>query len=213
MGGAGDRTIRLDFSEVTPASERLGVFGGTFDPPHIGHLVAALYCFHALSLDRVLFVISGEPWQKVGTRRITPVEDRIALVRAAIDGRPEFDLSLVDVERPGPSYTVDTLADLREQHPRADLWLIVGADAAAGIPTWHRPEALPALARLAVVTRPGASQITLPGFDISTVVIPSLDISSTDLRARVTRGDPITWLVPDGVRSLIEGRLLYRDAR
>jgi nicotinate-nucleotide adenylyltransferase len=187
------------------------VFGGTFDPPHIGHLVAALYTFRALSLDRVLFVISNEPWQKVGNRRVTPAEDRLAMVEAAIGGRPEFATSRVDIDRGGPSYTVDTLRDLGEQCPDAKLFLILGADAAAGIPTWKRAEQLADLADLAVVTRPGAPPLQLEGFTIAHVEIPALDVSSTDLRGRLAAGEPVDFLVPEPALTVLRQRLLYRE--
>jgi nicotinate-nucleotide adenylyltransferase len=190
---------------------RLGVFGGTFDPPHIGHLVVGLYTFLAMSLDRVLFVISGEPWQKVGTRSISAAEDRLAMVEAAIAGRPQFATSRVEIDRGGPSYTVDTLRELAEQHPGAELFLILGADAAAGVPTWERPEELAGLATLVVVDRPGAPPVTLDGFRVSRVPIPALDLSSTELRARVAAGLPVDYLVPAGALTVLEERLLYRE--
>lgn len=164
-----------------------------------------------MSLDRVLFVISNEPWQKVGSRPISAVADRVAMVEAAIAGRPEFAVSLVEIERGGPSYTVDTLRELGKRDPDGELVLIVGADAAAGIPTWERAEELPSMATLAIVARPGTPSITVEGFVIQHVTIPPLDISSTDLRARIAAGQPIDWLVPEGTRAVIAARGLYRD--
>lgn len=164
-----------------------------------------------MSLDRVLFVISNEPWQKVGIRAISPVEDRVAMVEAAIAGRPEFEISMVEIERGGPSYTVDTLTELGKRAPGAELVLIVGSDAAAGIPTWERAEELGGLATLAVVGRPGAPPVQLPGTELVQVTIPSLALSSTELRARVAAGQPIDWLVPDATRAVIAERGLYRD--
>jgi nicotinate-nucleotide adenylyltransferase len=133
------------------------------------------------------------------------------MVEAAIAGRPEFAASRVDIDRGGPSYTVDTLRDLGMQHPDAELFLIVGADAAAGIPTWKEADRLAALATLAVVSRPGAPLLDLPGFTIERVDIPALDISSTDLRARVAAGRPVDFLVPEPALTILRDRLLYRE--
>lgn len=187
------------------------MFGGTFDPPHIGHLVAGLYAFHAISLDRLLFVISNIPWQKVGHRRITPAAQRLAMVEAAIAGHDGFEASTVEIERGGESYTADTLVALQERHPAAELFLVLGADAAAGIPTWRRAERLADLATVVIVDRPGTTDVSLPGFRVEEVTMPLLDISSSDLRHRLGRDLPVDWLVPDAVRSLVQGLRLYRE--
>ncbi|MGD9753812.1 MAG: nicotinate-nucleotide adenylyltransferase [Acidimicrobiia bacterium] len=195
---------------MTSRKERLGVFGGTFDPPHIGHLVAALYSFEAISLDRLLFVISNIPWQKVGQRRISPPQDRLAMVEAAIAGHHGFETSTIEIERGGESYTTETLLALQERHPQSELFLILGADAAAGIPTWRRAEHLAQLATVVVVDRPGAPVVDLPGFRVEAVTMPALGVSSTELRARVAVGASVRWQVPDAVRHVIAERRLYR---
>ncbi|MPY92320.1 MAG: nicotinate (nicotinamide) nucleotide adenylyltransferase [Acidimicrobiia bacterium] len=190
--------------------ERLGVLGGTFDPPHIGHLVAAVNAFHALSLDRVLLVVSNIPWQKVGSRPITPARDRLDLVRAAVAGHPGLVASDLEVRLGGESSTVATLEYLRAERPDRELFLVLGADAAAGLPTWRRSERLPGLCTLVVVDRPGAGQGVPWAGDVVRVAIPGLDISSTELRRRAAAGQPVDFLVPEGVALLMGERLLYR---
>jgi nicotinate-nucleotide adenylyltransferase len=140
---------------VRDVGERLGVFGGTYDPPHVGHLVAALAVRHALDLDRVLLTVANEPWQKSGSRKISPAEDRLAMVRAAVDGVEGLEASAIEIERGGPSFSVDTLEALAAADPTGERFLVLGADAAAGLGTWERAEALPGLATLVVVDRPG----------------------------------------------------------
>jgi nicotinate-nucleotide adenylyltransferase len=187
------------------------VFGGTFDPPHIGHLVAGLYSFEAISFDRLLFVISNIPWQKADRRRITPAADRLAMVEAAIAGQPGFEASDVEIRRGGESYTTETLAALHERFPASELYLVLGADAAAAIPTWRRAERLAELATVVVLDRPGAPEVVLTGFRVEHVTMPALAISSTDLRHRLAEGRSVRWLVPAAVCSVIEARRLYRD--
>lgn len=189
------------------------MFGGTFDPPHIGHLVAALYSFEAISLDRLLFVVANVPWQKVPERPISPVEHRLAMVRAAIADQPGFEVSTVEIERGGDSYTVDTLGELHDRNPGAELYLILGADAAAGIPTWHQPDRLAEMATVVVVDRADVAPLELVGFDVRTVPMPVIGLSSTGLRLRVARGRGLRWQVPPAVAALIEELGLYRDAR
>jgi len=189
------------------------VFGGTFDPPHIGHLVAALYSFEAISLDRLLFVVANVPWQKVPQRLISPVEHRLAMVRAAIADQRGFEVSTVEIERGGDSYTVDTLAELAARNRGAELYLILGADAAAGIPTWHQPDRLAALATVVVVDRADAAPVDLAGFAVRTVAMPAIGLSSTELRARVGRGEALRWQVPPAVEALITELGLYRHPR
>lgn len=187
------------------------MFGGTFDPLHIGHLVAGLYTFEAISLDRLLFVISNIPWQKVEHRSITPAADRVAMVEAAIAGRRGFEVSTIEIERGGESYTADTLRDVQLSHPGAELFLVLGADAAAGIPTWKRADRLAEQATVVVVDRPGSPAPELPGFRVEHVTVPLLDISSTDLRRRLAAGRPVDWLVPAEALSVIRERGLYPD--
>lgn len=194
---------------------RLGVFGGTFDPIHVGHMVAAVNARHALGLDRVLLVVANVPWQKVGSRTITPAEDRYALVAAAARGVPGIEASRIEIDRGGLSYTADTLADLAAANPGAELHLIVGTDVAGELHTWERVEEVRRLATLVVVNRPGARLPDLAGagWRVRTVEIPNLDISSTDLRARAADGRPLDFLVPDAVIRCIRERGLYAGSR
>ncbi|MCL7454903.1 MAG: nicotinate-nucleotide adenylyltransferase [Anaerolineae bacterium] len=199
-------------------SPRLGVLGGTFDPIHHGHLVAAQEVLHQLRLDRVLFVPAGDPPHKP-SRPVSATHHRVRMVELGIAGRADFVLSRVDVDRPGPHYTVGMLQLLhREWGPGATLYFIEGTDSLADILSWHRPEQLIALADLAVVQRPGVEVDTdaverqLPGLRerIHWVQMPSLEISSTDLRARVREGRPISYLLPAAVEGYVREQDLYR---
>ena len=199
---------------------RIGVFGGTFDPPHIGHLVAAVNVRHALELDVVLLIPAGSPWQKLGTRAITPAPDRLAMVQAAVAGVEGLEACDLEVERsraaggdPAPSYTVDTLLALSDRYPGAQLFVIVGTDAAAGLPSWSRPDEVVRLARFVVVDRPGTAP-DLPALtEWIRVEVPHLEVSSTDLRARFVDGRPLEFLVPDGALDVARQRSLYGAAR
>lgn len=196
---------------VTAAAPRIGVFGGTFDPPHHGHLAAAVNVRYTLSLDAVLLVVANVPWQKTAERVVSDAADRLAMVEAAVGGVDGLEASTLEIDRGGDSYTVDTLEELRAAEPHAELFLIVGADAAAGLTTWHRPEALPKLATLVLVDRPGLpSPPPPPGWRLERVEVPRLDISSTDLRARFADGRPVDFLVPSGVVSCVRQRRIYR---
>jgi nicotinate-nucleotide adenylyltransferase len=189
------------------------VLGGTFDPPHVGHLVTAVNVAHLLDLDLVLMVVANEPWQKVGSRRITPAQERLDLVRAAVASVDGVEASDLEIRRGGPSYSVDTLAALRDEWPDAELFLVVGADAAAELHTWERPDELAAACRVVVVDRPGVVTRLPEGFDCLRLEVPRLEVSSTDLRARVVDGRPLRFLVPDAVVSLVRELDLYRDPR
>lgn len=192
------------------ADGRIGVFGGTFDPPHVGHLVTAVNVRHALSLDRVLLVVANEPWQKVGRRSISPAVDRLAMVEAAVAGVPGLEACALEIERGGPSYTADTVAELGRQHPGAELVVVLGADAAAGLDTWERIDEVRAAASLAVVERPGAGAQAVPlGWDWTGVAVPRLEVSSTELRDRVADGRPLDYLLPPAVIACIRERRLY----
>jgi nicotinate-nucleotide adenylyltransferase len=197
-----------------PEGTRIGVFGGTFDPPHIGHLVAAVNVRDALQLDRVLLVVANEPWQKVDDRDISPAADRLELVRAATADVDGLEASDIEIVRGGPSYTADTLAELGERWPDASLWLVVGRDAALGFPTWERVDEVAARAHLVVVDRPGADDdAALPApYPWHRVEIPRLDVSSTDLRARVAEGRPLDFLTPPAVVTGIARLGLYGGA-
>ena len=188
---------------------RLGLFGGTFDPPHVGHLVTAVNVRHALGLDRVLLMVAHDPWQKSDGRSVTPAADRLAMVQAAVAGVEGLEASGLEIDRGGPTYTADTLAALSQMHPGAELFTIVGDDAAAGLETWERPAEVAALSRLVVVDRPGEA-VELPGsYEWLRVEVPHLDVSSSDLRARAADGRPLDYLVPDEVLSVIIERGLY----
>jgi len=193
-------------------SERLGIFGGTFDPPHVGHLVTAVNVRHELGLDRVLLVVSGRPWQKLGTRPISDAEDRLAMVEAAVGDVEGLEASRLEIERPGMSYTADTLAELAKATPAPELFVILGADAAAGIMTWERVEDVRERATVVVVDRPGVRGVDPPaGWSWAHVEVPRLEVSSTDLRARVLDGRPLDYLLTPQVIACIEARGLYRE--
>jgi nicotinate-nucleotide adenylyltransferase len=188
-------------------TERLGVLGGTFDPPHVGHLVAALDSRAALDLDRVLLVVAGDPWQK-RDRVVASARDRLALVTAAVAEIAGLEASAIEVEREGASVTADTLEALTEDD--RDLFLILGADAVANMPTWKRLEDTSALASVVVVEREGEhAQPPGDGWRVHHVAIPRLDVSSSDIRARLAAGRPIDGLVPPAVVREITEKGLY----
>lgn len=192
---------------------RIGVFGGTFDPPHIGHLVTAIDVRAALELDVVLMVVANEPWQKVGSRDISPADARLQMVRAAVHDEPGVEASDIELRRGGPSYTADTLAALHGEEPDAELVLVVGSDAAAGLDTWERADEVAASCRIVVVERPGGSTDVPDGFDVERVHVPRLEVSSTELRRRVRDGRSLRYLVPESVVSLIRRDGLYGERR
>lgn len=191
--------------------ERIGIFGGTFDPPHVGHLVTAVNVRHHLRLDRLLMVVAHQPWQKVGSRQITPAAERLAMVEAAVSGVAGLEASDLEIARGGDSFTADTLATIRDRHPAARLFLILGADAAAGLDTWERVDEVRDLASLVVVDRPGSTASPVPGFDWIPVAVPRLEVSSTDLRERIADGRPLEYLLPRDVIACVRERQLYRD--
>jgi nicotinate-nucleotide adenylyltransferase len=186
------------------------VLGGTFDPVHVGHIVAAVDSRHALALDRVLFVVAGDPWQKRG-RVVASAADRVALVQAAVEPVEGLEASTVEIDRGGPSVTADTLEALAR--PGRELFLLLGADAVANMPTWRRLEETRGLCRLVIVTRAGERALPpSPDWDVAHVTIPRLDISSSDLRERLRTGRPIDGLVPPAVVREIRERRLYTAA-
>jgi len=191
---------------------RIGVMGGTFDPIHHGHLVAASEVAVLFGLDEVVFVPTGQPWQK-SQRVVSPAEDRYLMTVIATASNPRFTTSRVDIERGGPTYTIDTLTDLQRQRPEAELFFITGADALEQIVSWRDNARLFELARFIGVTRPGyqLADHHLPEGAVSLLEVPALAISSTGCRERVARGMPVWYLVPDGVVQYIEKRGLYRD--
>lgn len=188
--------------------------GGTFDPIHHGHLVAASEVQSWFDLDEVVFVPTGQPWQKAD-RDVSPAEHRYLMTVIATAANPRFEVSRVDIDRLGPTYTIDTLHDLAKLHPDADLYFITGADAMTALLTWRDHEELFDLAQFVGVTRPGheldaATLEGLPQDRVTLVEIPALAISSTDCRDRVGRGEPVWYLVPDGVVQYIGKHGLYR---
>jgi nicotinate-nucleotide adenylyltransferase len=188
--------------------------GGTFDPIHHGHLVAASEVQAWFELDQVVFVPTGQPWQKA-EREVSRAEDRYLMTVIATASNPRFSVSRVDVDRGGPTYTVDTLRDLQVQHRDADLYFITGADALAQILTWRNADEIFELAHFVGCTRPGTSitadaLVGLPKDRVTIIEVPALAISSTACRNRVQRGEPVWYLVPDGVVQYIAKRSLYR---
>ncbi len=191
--------------------------GGTFDPIHHGHLVAASEVQAWFGLDEVVFVPTGDPWQK-SERTVSPAEHRYLMTVIATAANPRFRVSRVDVDRAGPTYTADTLADLRAELPDAELYFITGADALGDIFTWRDAERLFELAHFVGCTRPGylmdpATLTGIPEDRVTLVEIPALAISSSDCRSRATRGEPVWYLVPDGVVQYIAKHHLYLEQR
>jgi nicotinate-nucleotide adenylyltransferase len=197
--------------------QRIGVMGGTFDPIHHGHLVAASEVASQFDLDEVIFVPTGEPWQKA-QRAVSPREDRYLMTVIATASNPRFSVSRIDIDRPGPTYTIDTLRELRRELGErgaadAELFFITGADALSQILTWNSADKLLELAHFVGCTRPGhplSEPNGLPDGAVSLVEIPALAISSTECRERVGRNQPIWYLVPDGIVQYISKRALYR---
>ena len=189
---------------------RIGVMGGTFDPIHHGHLVAASEVAQSLGLDEVMFVPTGAPSYKAD---VTPAEHRYLMTVIATASNPTFTVSRVDIDRHKPTFTIDTLRDIRSQRPDADLYFITGADAIAQILSWKDVDELWRLAHFVAVSRPGhvLSVSGLPEQDVSLLEVPALAISSTDCRDRVRRGFPVWYLVPDGVVQYISKHHLYRS--
>ena len=204
----------------------MGILGGTFDPPHIGHLLVARAVGEALALDSVVLMVAGDPWQKTDLGEITPAEDRLAMVRATVlDGtvsatstgnaastttaQTSLEVSDLELRRGGRTYTVDTLEQLRAEDPDRELFLILGADAAAGLDTWHRHDELSGLCQLAVVERPGSPVEVAGEVEHLLVEAPLVDISSSELRKMVARGESVEGLVTPGAISVIEERGLY----
>lgn len=197
--------------------QRVGLLGGSFDPPHIGHLVLAEYALDALQLDTMLFLPAADPPHKDGTR--LPVEHRIAMLAAALEGNSRFAISRVDVDRPGPHYTVDTLRILKAAHPETVYYFVMGGDSLRDLPRWHQPQALIELCELIVMGRPGVDitpemhEPALPGLSqrVHMIESPMLGFSSTEVAARLRAGHSVRYLVPDAVLAYIQTHNLYRD--
>lgn len=187
---------------------RVGVMGGTFDPIHHGHLVAASEVASVFKLDEVIFVPTGEPWQKA-KNQVSAAEHRYLMTVIATAANPQFTVSRVDIDRPGPTFTIDTLRDLRRMRPEADLFFITGADAMAQIMSWKDSDELWDLAHFVGVTRPGHVLDDRGRTDVSLLEVPAMSISSTDCRMRVAEHNPVWYLVPDGVVQYIAKYGLY----
>lgn len=198
---------------VQDSTRKVGVMGGTFDPIHHGHLVAASEVADRFGLAEVIFVPAGQPWQKEG-RYVSPAEDRYLMTVIATASNPRFHVSRVDIERGGATYTVDTLRDLRRLYgDDVEFYFITGADALEAILSWKDTDVMFSLAHFVGVTRPGyeLSDTHLPEDSVSLVEVPAMAISSSDCRTRVATGKPVWYLVPDGVVQYIAKRHLYRD--
>ena len=194
------------------SARRVGIMGGTFDPIHHGHLVAASEVADQFGLDEVVFVPTGEPYQK-SERQISPAEHRYLMTVIATASNPRFMVSRVDIDRPGPTYTIDTIRDIATLHPGAQLFFITGADALSQILSWHDHAQVLRMARFIGVTRPGyeLSDAHLPTDAVTLIDVPAMAISSSAVRARVHDRRPIWYLVPDGVVQYIGKHRLYRD--
>lgn len=196
---------------------RVGVLGGTFDPPHLAHLVLAAAARRVLRLDRVVLVPAGDPWRKAN-RAVTPARTRLRLVEAAAASLPWAEVSAIEVERDGPTYTLETFEELAAAEPVAAWWFLLGEDALADLPHWHEPERLVERVRFGLAQRPGAQPAAatleaLPGLAdrVDLVPMPALDISASELRRRVARGESTTPQLPEPVRALIDDLGLYRE--
>jgi nicotinate-nucleotide adenylyltransferase len=196
---------------------RLGLFGGTFDPIHMGHLILAEACREACGLDRVWFVVAGEPPHKPGDR--TSVADRLEMARIAIAGHPAFEVSELETRRPGPHYSVETLEEVRRERPEDDLFFLIGADSLADLPQWRQPERIVSMATVVVVDRPGVAigpssrwpDLGPDARPFRMVTIPPIGIASSDLRRRAAEGRSIRYQVPRGVEAYIAAHSLYRS--
>jgi nicotinate-nucleotide adenylyltransferase len=198
-------------------TERLGIFGGTFDPPHIGHLILAEYAREALGAAQILFVPAADPPHKEGTR--TDIAHRLAMLERSIADNPTFAVSRVDVERPGPHYTIDTIRIVQTQYPGSELYFMIGADSLRDLTTWHQPEGLIRLCKLAVLPRPGVQvtadmhEASLPGLAEQVVMLdtPMVDVSSTGVAARLRAGKTVRYLLPQPALDYVRANGLYRD--
>jgi nicotinate-nucleotide adenylyltransferase len=186
----------------------IGVFGGTFDPPHLGHLIVAADVCVALELDRLLFIPAAVPPHKLAQVEAT-AEQRLEMVRAAVRGDARFEVDDLELRRPGPSFTVDTLHTLRTRFPESRLYFLIGADALREIHSWREPEEVARLAQLIVFARDGQQAPTMHGISAQPVPVTRVDISASEIRRRVRAGIPIRYLVPDAVREIIERENLY----
>src|ERR1700688_23030 len=218
MLGAYARDVQRDAGSgeggPVAAGARIGIFGGTFDPVHVGHLVAATWAREALELDRVLLVVANVPWQKAGTREVTPAEDRFHVVQAAVVGVAGVEACRMEIDRGGPSYTADTVRELLASTPSAQLFVIVGADVAAELGTWRQVDEIRASVTLVVVDRGGVGAgEDPPGWRVERLSIPALDISSSQLRRRLAEGRSVDFLIPEAAIGCIRRLNLYAGPR
>jgi nicotinate-nucleotide adenylyltransferase len=196
------------------ARVRIGVFGGTFDPVHSAHVEVAEAVRKSLALDRMLLVVANQPWQKDGVRSVTSAEDRYAMVAAAVEDHPDLEASRIEIDRGGPSFSIDTVRELHREVPGSELFLVVGADVVPTLDTWHEEAALRDEVTLVVVSRPGADPVLPPpGWRTVPVPVAPSDLSSTDLRRRLEAGDPVDDLLPTAVIRCIRQRGLYATGR
>jgi nicotinate-nucleotide adenylyltransferase len=199
---------------VEPEGSPIGIFGGTFDPVHTAHLEVASAVRDALGLNRMLLVVANQPWQKLDQRDLTPAEDRFAMVEAAVAGWPGLVPCRMEIDRGGPSYTIDTVRQLKRSHPGMELVLVVGSDVVGGLTTWQDEPALRHEVTLAVVGRPGVPPVSPPpGWSAVNVPVAPFDVSSTELRERLESGRSVEGMVPDVVIRCIEQRGLYATRR
>ncbi len=198
---------------------RTGIFGGTFDPPHVAHLVLAEECLYQLRLDRLLWVLTPNPPHKKG-RKISPLGERLELLQAALAGNPAFEISRVDIDRPAPHYAVETVRLLRAAYPGDTLIYLIGGDSLHDLPIWSRPQELVAEVDAFGVMRRPDDEVDLPGLEVTLpglsdrvrfVDAPLLEISSTDIRGRIAEGRPYRYFMPEAVYRLIEDRQYYAD--
>lgn len=216
---APEAAARPDAEAAAVERRRLGVVGGTFDPPHLGHLWLAALAADELSLDRVLFMPAGRPPHKRGLR-ISSTSDRLVMTRLAIAGNPNFELCPIEIERPGPSFTIDSVRELRRLHPDAHFYLVMAADSLEHVHTWRDPQRLLALVEWAVGPRPGFAMLDREALRqrfgarasrIHLLTGPALEVSASEIRRRVAEGRTIRYLVPRAVEDHISDRHLYRD--
>ncbi|WP_232805704.1 nicotinate-nucleotide adenylyltransferase [Glycomyces xiaoerkulensis] len=193
---------------------RVGIFGGTFDPPHLGHLVAASEAAHRCALDEVVFVPAGDPWQK-NDRDVSDASARLTMTRLAIERDSRFRVSTCDIDREGHTYAIDTVADVRAEYTApVDLNFVFGADSLENLHTWHRVEELYMAVKFIALNRRGHSRArvdTSSGIDVEFVDMPGVDVSSSECRRRVRVGEPVRYLVPEAVDAYIEEHRLYRS--